>query len=446
MLGAAPRRVWREVDLPHRRPRRARRGRVRVRDLARRVRRDALRRPARDHHAAGRDLPAPRPARRGQLRPGHGREHHADGARPRRRCCVIERLRVRDVGRVLMLADRPASRSATATPSRSTASTSRSPTTRWCACSARAAAARARCSGPWPGSSRRPAGRSRGTAATSPACRRTGGSSASCSRTTRCSRTATCSATSRSGCACNGAAGCRGRRARPRRARARRAGRVRAPAGARAVGRRAATGRARPRARPRPATAHARRAARLARPGAARAPRRRAARRCSSQLGVTALFVTHDQDEAFALADRIVIMRAGAHRAGRAARRTCGAAPRPSSWPGSSASPTSWTPRVDGDGHRTRRGDCSPARRAAITDRARRVRLAARPDALRLVTDGAGAGPGRAPPRSGATTSSCGSRPSSARSRSPPTTAPTVGAQRRPSISTRTLWSCSATQ
>ena len=28
-------------------------------------------------------------------------------------------------------------------------------------------------------------------------------------------------------------------------------------------------------------------------------------------LGVTALFVTHDQDEAFALADRVVIMRAG---------------------------------------------------------------------------------------------------------------------------------------
>ncbi len=28
-------------------------------------------------------------------------------------------------------------------------------------------------------------------------------------------------------------------------------------------------------------------------------------------LAVTALFVTHDQDEAFALADRIVIMRAG---------------------------------------------------------------------------------------------------------------------------------------
>ena len=29
------------------------------------------------------------------------------------------------------------------------------------------------------------------------------------------------------------------------------------------------------------------------------------------ELGVTALFVTHDQDEAFALADRVVIMRAG---------------------------------------------------------------------------------------------------------------------------------------
>ena len=29
------------------------------------------------------------------------------------------------------------------------------------------------------------------------------------------------------------------------------------------------------------------------------------------ELGVTALFVTHDQDEAFALADRVVIMRDG---------------------------------------------------------------------------------------------------------------------------------------
>ena len=53
---------------------------VRVRDLARRVRRDRLPRPARPADAAGRDLPLPRPAGRAQRRAGvraRGRAHGA---------------------------------------------------------------------------------------------------------------------------------------------------------------------------------------------------------------------------------------------------------------------------------------------------------------------------------------------------------------------------------
>ena len=49
VLGAAPVRVWREVDLPVVAARGRRRGRVRVRDLARRVRRDPVHRPTRNH-------------------------------------------------------------------------------------------------------------------------------------------------------------------------------------------------------------------------------------------------------------------------------------------------------------------------------------------------------------------------------------------------------------
>ena len=47
--------------------------------------------------------------------------------------------------------------------------------------------------------------------------------------------------------------------------------------------------------------------------------------RCSTTLDVTALYVTHDQAEAFALGDRVAVMRAGRDRAGRDARRALGA-------------------------------------------------------------------------------------------------------------------------
>ena len=63
----------------HRGARGPRRGRVRVRDLARRVRGDALHRAARDDDAARRHLPPARPSRRRQLRSGDGGQHDPDG-------------------------------------------------------------------------------------------------------------------------------------------------------------------------------------------------------------------------------------------------------------------------------------------------------------------------------------------------------------------------------
>ena len=54
------------------------------------------------------------------------------------------------------------------------------------------------------------------------------------------------------------------------------------------------------------------------------------------EAGATALLVTHDQEEALALGDRLAVMRAGTADAGRAARRTSTPAPpsagRRSSW------------------------------------------------------------------------------------------------------------------
>ena len=106
---------------------------------------------------------------------------------------------------------------------------------------------------------------------------------------------------------------------------------------ARALGRRAAARRARPRARARAAPAHARRAARRARPRAARAARRRAARAVRARSGVAVLLVTHDHDEAFALADRVVVLHAGRVEQIGDTGRGVAAARRPRSSPASSA-------------------------------------------------------------------------------------------------------------
>src|SRR5690606_36159140 len=84
--------------------------RLRLRGLARRVRCDVVPRPARRRHAAGRDLPARRAARRGELRDGargvggaggaHGDRDDGGGAaarRARRRGVLMAGLEVRDV-------------------------------------------------------------------------------------------------------------------------------------------------------------------------------------------------------------------------------------------------------------------------------------------------------------------------------------------------------------
>ena len=97
----------------------------------------------------------------------------------------------------------------------------------------------------------------------------------------------------------------------------RRAAGARRPRGSRAprrrvaLGRRAAAGRAGARARADATRADARRAARRARPRPARSPRRGAGRRCSTAIGQTAVYVTHDVAEAFALGKRVAVMRAG---------------------------------------------------------------------------------------------------------------------------------------
>ncbi len=102
-------------------------------------------------------------------------------------------------------------------------------------------------------------------------------------------------------------------------------------------------------------------------------------------LGVTALFVTHDQDEAFALADRVVIMRSGtieqigapqevwSHPATEFAARFLGFA-------------NVVDATVDADGVRCAWGPLP--RSLAPGDSGGRVRVAARPDALRLDPDG----------------------------------------------------------
>jgi thiamine transport system ATP-binding protein len=101
-------------------------------------------------------------------------------------------------------------------------------------------------------------------------------------------------------------------------------------------------------------------------------------------LEVTALFVTHDQDEAFALADRVVIMRAGKieqvgppqhvwhHPETEFVARFLGFA-------------NGFDATVDAAGIHSSWGLLP---RSLAPDRAGPVRLAARPDGLRLVDDG----------------------------------------------------------
>ena len=68
-------------------------------------------------------------------------------------------------------------------------------------------------------------------------------------------------------------------------------------------------------------------------------------RRIQLEVGITTLFVTHDQEEALAIADRVGVMRDGPAGAARAAHRGLLAPGDARSWPSSSACPTGWPAR-----------------------------------------------------------------------------------------------------
>ena len=142
------------------------------------------------------------------------------------------------------------------------------------------------------------------------------------------------------------------------------------------------------RTRRRAAAAHARRTARRARPAVARAAAR--ARSASSSSGhvLPALYVTHDHEEAFALADRVVMMRAGRVVQAGVARRRCGGTRPTSGPPRSSASAPRSTARSAPTAS-PRRGGRSPSRR----ERGARCASMVRPDAVTI--DGAGPIAGR---------------------------------------------------
>ena len=89
-----------------------------------------------------------------------------------------------------------------------------------------------------------------------------------------------------------------------------------------------------------PTRAAARRAAVESRRGAAQADAARSCASCSSALGITAIFVTHDQDEAFEMSDRVVLLNRGRiEQVGTPEELYDDAAPRASP-PSSSARPT----------------------------------------------------------------------------------------------------------
>ena len=94
--------------------------------------------------------------------------------------------------------------------------------------------------------------------------------------------------------------------------------------------------------------------------------------------GITFVLVTHDQDEALTLADRVVVFNRGPRRAGRARRRGLRAARPPRSSPASSAPPTCSAGGREGARRhrelvsiRPRRSRSAPGRPAAATRRAR---------------------------------------------------------------------------
>ena len=127
VLGASPRRVWREVDLPDRAPGVRGRLRLRGRGVARGVRRDRVRRPARLADGSDRDLALPRAPGRAQRRAGDGDvddSHGRDGrgrARDRKRARPSARESCDAAGRARARALRRRDRRSTASTSRSDA-------------------------------------------------------------------------------------------------------------------------------------------------------------------------------------------------------------------------------------------------------------------------------------------------------------------------------------
>ena len=152
------------------------------------------------------------------------------------------------------------------------------------------------------------------------------------------------------------------------------------------------------------------------------------------ELGVTALFVTHDQDEAFALGDRVVVMRSGTVEQ---------VGPPQEVWRHPA---TEFTARFLGFsnvfdamlGGFTARGACFPARKPIRSGwggspHSRTRSASIRTDLCPVASS---------PPRSAAITSSSGSRPSSASSKSRrrfrPRRTRRFGSPSIPSVS----WSC----
>ena len=68
-------------------------------------------------------------------------------------------------------------------------------------------------------------------------------------------------------------------------------------------------------------------------------------KRLHSELGITVLYVTHDQEEALVMSDRICLMNQGANRADRHRATTSISVRAACSRPSSSATPTCCRPR-----------------------------------------------------------------------------------------------------
>ncbi len=122
----------------------------------------------------------------------------------------------------------------------------------------------------------------------------------------------------------------------------------------------------------------------------ARCARRSA--RCSSACKLTVAYVTHDQSEALAVSDQIIVMD---HRPHRAARHAAGAvrARRPAnSSPASWARPCCSTAQARRRRHGRSSGPLHAARRASRVAAGRRCKVAVRPEAWRLAPPGPGPG------------------------------------------------------